>query len=525
MSKWIRRFGKILTAAGISAFITFSSLAVPIEASAARAVTDDIMIRNDASRDAGAIGSLQEGEEVTILDAVQSADGYVWYYIQLENGNTGYVRSDLIEASDEELAAINAGQPEEDQTQAPETEEEPEEKPEEEPEQEPEEKPAEQEPQTQEAGTAATGTAPAQTPDGEYDATKDPSANFRVSYDTDENGNGEWYVHNDDNGSKWKVSDLQGQGGAAAKSEGVSGIWRTLAILFGIIAIALAAFVLFLLKSIRDGRSKTTRGRALEAAAAGYDEEDDDESYFDDDDEEDVEEDDDPDDIGSESEEANEEEDHNEQADQSEKKSDEKPANTPDSTITMDVASEPEITEIPTDEIESAIAAATAQIEKNISEEEKNAGPASAPITAEKTDDRAPASEPAAIAEEQDDDEADNPADEDSDEDYSDEDEDYEEEDEDYSDEDEEYEDEDYEDEDYEEEEEDEAPRRSRTSSKGGFFGFLKKMFGSDSQEDSEDDGEDFDDYEDEPEEHEFDEFKEYPEDIDLLPKADSSAF
>ena len=47
MSKWSRKFGKILTAAGISAFIAVSSLTVPIEASAARAVTDDIMIRND----------------------------------------------------------------------------------------------------------------------------------------------------------------------------------------------------------------------------------------------------------------------------------------------------------------------------------------------------------------------------------------------------------------------------------------------------------------------------------------------
>ena len=284
MSKWSRKFGKILTAAGISAFIAVSSLAVPMEASAARAVTDDIMIRNDASREAGAIGSLQEGEKVTILDAVQSADGYVWYYIQLENGNTGYVRSDLIEASDEELAAINSGQPENEQTQEAEPEEEPEE-----PEQEPQEEPAGQDQSTQEAAAAAaTQAPPAQTPDGEYDATKDPNAKFSVSYDTDESGNGEWYVHNEDNGSKWKVSDIQGQGGTAAQTGGVAGIWRTLAILFGIIAVALAAFVLFLLKSIRDGRSKTTRGRALEAAASGYDDDgddSDDEYYFDDDEE------------------------------------------------------------------------------------------------------------------------------------------------------------------------------------------------------------------------------------------------
>ncbi len=534
MSKWSRKFGKILTAAGISAFIAVSSLTVPIEVSAARAVTDDIMIRNDASREAGAIGSLQEGEEVTILDAVQSADGYVWYYIQLENGNTGYVRSDLIEASDEELAAINSGQPENEQTQEAEPEEEPEE-----PEQEPQEEPAGQDQSTQEAAAAATQTAPAQTPDGEYDATKDPNAKFSVSYDTDESGSGEWYVHNDDNGSKWKVSDIQGQGGTAAQTGGVAGIWRTLAILFGILAIALAAFVLFLLKSIRDGRSKTTRGRALEAAASGYDDDgddSDDEYYFDDDEDEVSEDEDSEDEESSESDESGEEKDP---ADLVEKESEEKPVNTPDSTITMDVSSEPEITEIPTEEIEAAIAATTAQYEKNISDEGDKAD--TAPVQAaegEKSDVKSPLkavssgadddSEPESSEEAEQEEEV--PEEEISEEeDYSDEDyedEDYEDEDTDeYEDSDDDYEDDDYEDEDYEdddvEEEDADEPKgsRSRSSSKGGFFGFLKKMFGTDSSEDAEDEGEDFDDYDDEPDEHEFDEFKEYPEDIDLLPR------
>ena len=529
MSKWSRKFGKILTAAGVSAFIAVSSLTVPIEASAARAVTDDIMIRNDASREAGAIGSLQEGEEVTILDAVQSADGYVWYYIQLENGNTGYVRSDLIEASDEELAAINSGQPENEETQEAEPEEEAEE-----PEQEPQEEPPAQDQSTQEAAAAATQTAPAQTPDGEYDATKDPNANFSVSYDTDESGNGEWYVHNDDNGSKWKVSDIQGQGGTAAQTGGVAGIWRTLAILFGIIAVALAAFVLFLLKSIRDGRSKTTRGRALEAAASGYDDDgddSDDEYYFDDDvevsEDEDSEEEDSADEKTSESEEAGEQKDS---ADLSEKESGGKPVNTPDSTITMDVSSEPEITEIPTEEIEAAIAATTAQYEKNISDEGDNADAAPVRAAEEEKSDLKSAPKPVTSGTDEDSEpespekeaeqEEEAPEEEDySDEDYEDEDSDeYEDSDDDY--EDDGYEDEDYEDDEIEEEDADDAKgSRPRSSSKGGFFGFLKKMFGTDSSEDAEDEGEDFDDYDDEPEEHEFDEFKEYPEDIDLLPR------
>ena len=115
MSKWRKKFGKILTAAGISAFIAVSSLAIPIAASAAKTNTDGVTIRNDASTDAGGIGILDEGAEVTLLEAIDGDDGYVWYYVQLDNGNTGYIRSDLIDASEEELAAIGAGQPQEEE--------------------------------------------------------------------------------------------------------------------------------------------------------------------------------------------------------------------------------------------------------------------------------------------------------------------------------------------------------------------------------------------------------------------------
>ena len=477
------------------------------KALAARTNTDGVLIRNDASTDAGAIGVLNEGDEVTLLDGIQGADGYVWYYVQLENGNTGYIRSDLVDASEEELAAIGAGQPQNEQAQEPETEEKKVEEPQqEEPAQ---DKPAGEE-KPQEATTAAT--APAKTGDGEYDATKDPNAAFRVSYETDENGNGEWYVYNDDNGSKWKVSDLQGQGGAAAGVKGVSGIWRTLAILFGIIAIALAAFVLFLLKSIREGRSKTTRGRALEAAAAGYDDEEEDEYYIEDDDDEIPDEyaDEDADEDYEEEElPADEDPESGLKADEKEPEAEEsakKPVRTPDSTITMDLPAEPEITEIPAEEIEAAIAATTAQLEKNISENE--AGNDSVPSS-----EPGPAVSAAKASVDQMSDGTGDPESYDEEPDEVFEDEDYAEEDEGYE---EDYEEEDYED---DEEEEDNSRRKSRSSSKGGFFGFLKKMFGTDSKEDAEDEGEDFDDYDDEPEEHEFDEFKEYPEDIDLLPR------
>ena len=182
--------------------IMFVTLCACCKTLAARVIKDDVLIRNGPSVKAEVIGLLQKGEEVKIRGAFESEDGYVWYYIQLENGNTGYVRSDLIEASDEELAAINSEIQEE-----PETEQE----------EEPTESGSTQESEdgtvdeenlvqhTQESETEATS---AQTVDGEYDPAQDPGAMFSLRYETDENGNGEWYLHNDDIGSRWKISDL-----------------------------------------------------------------------------------------------------------------------------------------------------------------------------------------------------------------------------------------------------------------------------------------------------------------------------
>ena len=516
MGNWSKKFSKVLTAAGISAIVAFSSLVMPIEASAARTVTDNVMIRNDASTEAGIIGSLNEGDEVQILDVLQSADGYAWYYIQLDNGATGYVRSDLIEADDSELAAFRDKGQEETQTQ-----EEPEEAAEPEETNEPEETA-----ETEEAAPAEPEAAPAQDGAGGnaggegYDATKDPNANFRAGYEQEADGTVTWYVYNDDNGSKVKISDLQSQENSTETSKGGPGIWRTLAIVFGILVLALAAFVLFLLKSIREGRSKTTRGRALEAAAAARDldeEEEEEEFFFEDDEpsENEIE----PEETDAQ--EKSESDDTQEQNDgDADEAADPEPAEdkieTADSTITIEVPDEAEPAEIPAEEIEAAIAATTAQIEENISKDDS--------VKAEESSDEA--SEEEEFIEEESEEAAEEPDEEDGyEDDYEDEDyeeEDYEEDEEDAESEEFDDEDEDYEDEDYDEDDEESESRAARRSAvKGGFFGFLKKMFGSESDEDAEDpdDGGDFDDYDEETEEHEFDEFKEYPEDIDLLPR------
>ena len=504
MGNWSKKFSKVLTAAGISAIIAVSSIALPIEAFAARTVTDNVMIRNEPSTEGGIIGSLNEGDEVTILDVMQSGDGYPWYYIQLENGATGYVRSDLIEADDSELAAFRDNGQEETQAEETEAAE--------------EEEPAEETAGTEEAAPeepestpAQEETAPANTGTEGYDAT---------NYEQEADGTVTWYVYNDDNGSKVRISDLQAQENAAEAGKGGSGIWKTLAIIFGILAAALVAFVVFLLKQIRDGRSKTTRGRALDAAAAARDAEEEEEFFFEDDE---------PEEESIEDEETDAEEtedeitgDNDEDAEAAKDPvSDDDQTVMADSTITREVPAEAEPTEIPTEEIEAAIAATTAQLEENISKDEADAAEeAAANEVIEEEPEGGAEEEFAEDAEEEAEDESgDYEEDDYEEEEYDDYEEDEDAESEEFDDEDEEYEDEDYED-----DEESESRTARRSAAKGGFFGFLKKMFGSDSDEDAEDpdDGGDFDDYDDESDDHEFDEFKEYPEDIDLLPREEA---
>ena len=538
MSKWNKKLVKILTAASLAASLAFCAPCTQLGAFAATSVTDGVMIRNDATTEAGIIGSLNEGDEVTILDVLQSGDGYAWYYIQLENGNKGYVRSDLISADDSELAAFRT--------------EEPEEEPQEEAPAEPAEEEAQPEEQTQEeapaeaATAAAPETAEAVTTAQGYDAYSDPSANIVARFETDENGEGNWYVFNDDNGTRIRIRDLRDTEAAPAAA-GTPGIWRPLAIIFGLLALAFAALALYLIKSIQDSRTKSSRRRALEAAREeDGEEEEEDEFYFEDDE---------PDTEPDYEDEDEEEEDAS--SDDSE---------VTDSTIEAGDPEEAEVTEIPAEEIEAAIAAETEQIEKSVSEDEAPSAeevdeevysdaeelaeedlyeeePAEEVLAAEEEPEvsanpdkeyfdedadfrEVPAEETAedsdaVYAESEDYEEESGEEDGSEEEDYTDEDSededgDY---DEDYDDDD--YDDEDYEDEDYDEDDEDdERGSRSKEAKKGGLFGFISKLFGSSSKED-EDEGEDFDDEEDETPTREFDEFKEYPEDIDLLPRDD----
>ena len=641
MSKWSRKVKRVLSAVGISVLIAVNAASFSMNASAATIIADSVMIRDDASTDAGIIGSLNEGDEVTIVDQVTDGEGYIWYYVQLENGNYGYVRSDLVDADENEK---QIGRDEEENEPQESQEETQEETQEEASEQAQKEENAEQaDAQEQEAGQAAaadtsekTNAAVSETEekDGAFDALTDEKSDLSVRFDKEPDGTGRWYVYNNDNNTRYRIVE---EGEAAAA--GGPGMWRPAAIIFGLLALALAAIAALLFKNIRDARSRNSRRRSLEVAGyAPFDEneeeeeeEEEDEFYFEDDDDEDL-----PDeeeekaaysdsDDGSDIDADSDSDALTETVSVSREK-----RGFSDSTIEAGIPEEAVTDEIDAEEIVAGYAGAVFeqdQADEEISaeesepseqEEEENGSAREDLIDQEEiseeedtpeteadyaADDEEEFEETAGTKEadfeeaefeeaefeeaefeevepeeveseeveseedfEEDDDEDDDEdqpgasskggsfwsrlfagkssdedeEDEEEDQDYE-EDEDYEEDgdedtepgdadsEEDYEDE---YEDDDTEDDDDlmseddydDEEEEEERPSRSaRRAGSGkensGFMGFLKKLFGSESGEDEE---EDYGDDEEGPV-REFDEFKEYPEDIDLLPREDST--
>lgn len=93
----------LLAAAGIAGGHSVTAWAIPASGTAAG---DDVRVRETAVT-GELIGSLSDGQEVTILDETTGSDGMTWYQVTYEvNGTSriGWVRSDLLNTSGEDTA-------------------------------------------------------------------------------------------------------------------------------------------------------------------------------------------------------------------------------------------------------------------------------------------------------------------------------------------------------------------------------------------------------------------------------------
>lgn len=195
-------------------------------------------VRSEASTNSSVVGSLSSGDVMDVTGETTGSEGKIWYQITGEKDGkaiNGYVREDTLEI-------VETVQPE-----APEPQ----------PEETPEEVPSDTAPST-----------------NDYD----------VSYADDGTGTNDWYLNDNINGTRYKVSDLLGAAQTnesnIAEMEKQTGSLRMiiiiLAVIVGLLVVAVTVLI-FRLKGTYDD---------------GYDDYDDDEDEMDDDDGDDMDEDD-----------------------------------------------------------------------------------------------------------------------------------------------------------------------------------------------------------------------------------------
>lgn len=206
-------------------------------------------VRSEASTNSSVVGSLSSGDVMDVTGETTGSEGKIWYQITGEKDGkaiNGYVREDTLEIAETVQPAAPAEPPEE---------------------------------------------TPAETPSDTAPSTND----YDVSYADDGTGTNDWYLNDNINGTRYKVSDLLGAAQTnesnIAEMEKQTGSLRMiiiiLAVIVGLLVVAVTVLI-FKLKGTYDD---------------GYDEFDDDDDEMDDDDddmdddEEDDEDDDDDDDY------------------------------------------------------------------------------------------------------------------------------------------------------------------------------------------------------------------------------------
>ena len=191
-------------------------------------------VRSEASTNSSVVGSLSSGDVMDVTGETTGSEGKIWYQITGEKDGkaiNGYVREDTLEIAETVQPAAPAEPPEET----------------------PEETPSDTAPST-----------------NDYD----------VSYADDGTGTNDWYLNDNINGTRYKVSDLLGAAQTnesnIAEMEKQTGSLRMIIIILAVIVCLLVVAVtvlIFKLKGTYDD---------------GYDEFDDDDDEMDDDDDDDM---------------------------------------------------------------------------------------------------------------------------------------------------------------------------------------------------------------------------------------------
>ena len=311
------RFGRLAMTVMTAAALAFGTLAAAQPVMAEVITQDGVNIRLEASTEENnIIGSLNAGDHVEVLDSTTGSDGAEWYLVQLDNGNQGWVRADMVGEDPEEAPAQEEQQeeapaqeePEEEAPAAEETKEEEaaaeekkeetpaaEEKTEEKTEEKKEEAPAAEEKKEDKAEKdnketgkeeeAAKDTA--QTDNtlsaADSDPATDPNTSYGLQYDEEPDGTGRWYVYNYDTGRKFAVSEIQQMdelNQLAEENAARAARYHTVLIILFILLLLLVLYIIWML--LRRGQTPDGGRPARKPFFADDDDDDDDDDGEDD---------------------------------------------------------------------------------------------------------------------------------------------------------------------------------------------------------------------------------------------------
>lgn len=102
---WLKYFTACVIAVGIFWMTAFTALAAEGEITAETAY-----IRSQANTESEVVGSTAKGKKVDLIESVKDSAGVTWYKVPVAGGGYGYIRGDLVKASDTVPAASTVSQ-------------------------------------------------------------------------------------------------------------------------------------------------------------------------------------------------------------------------------------------------------------------------------------------------------------------------------------------------------------------------------------------------------------------------------
>lgn len=172
-----------------------------------KVIESSVRVRTEASTSSDIAGNLSNGDEVDVVGETTGADGYLWY--QITGSISGYVRSDLVEVTQTVEPVVEA----------------------------PVEVPEEEVPET-----------PVETPEA-------APAEYAVVYADDGTGVSDWYLNDNINGTRYKVTELlnaeQTNANLVDTMEEETGTLRTIIIVLAVIIALLVVVVTILIFKLR----------------------------------------------------------------------------------------------------------------------------------------------------------------------------------------------------------------------------------------------------------------------------------